>query len=779
MRLSILPVIMLSWGALAISQEPAAPEDYHEGEVNLGLVNSNEDTISSKFLEYRDIPNGVTAPFFQFVGRKGDFEYNFRGQNVQQRDQRYFLFLAKDKVELTGDYNQIPHRFGNDGKTLLQETSEGVWQLSDTLQRTFQTTLENTQPPSAINYNFLNTMVSPSLAAANRVDLVLQRERGNVAFTVKPGEAFDVRVAYVRERRVGDRAASGTSFGFGNVVELPETLHYLTQDIGADAQYAASWGAVRGGLHFNWFRNRVGTFEWDNPFRVTDSTDPSAYQAPGSQSINGPSFGLMALPPDNDAVTATAGATFKLPARTRLAVDASIGRWTQDTASFIPYTTNTAILGEDESGATFPATDSSHLPASALDGRADVTSLSASLTSRPADKLSFTARFRKYDFDNQTGRIEFPGYVRFDAVWEEIPRISVPYSYTNDRFDASVGYDLDPVILEGGFRHTKLDRTFREAEHTSEDAWNLAAVLRGGDWARLRASYERAARDYSGLEIELSEEASFQVPGAPANVLAIPPPSENPAFAATYASLCGSGPVCNLRFDQAKKDSDRIGALLDLTPGSGKLGFSLGYVRTKDDYKETRYGLTQASFDSVSAQVDFTPTERANVWAFYNYEKLVNAQRGRQSGSTVSANPLDDWTSDVNDKVNTFAAGADLTLKPETWFLKLWGQYQDVDGNNDLFAAPGGAPANARTAVGGVQDIPLYDDTKLATVYGELKYQFAKAWALAVGGFFEDYEIKDSNTEGLLNYVPGSFFLAAVDNDYQATVVFLRLSYNW
>jgi MtrB/PioB family decaheme-associated outer membrane protein len=779
MKRLIVSIAILTCGGFAFAEEPAASDDYNSGEINLGAVQTDSDTLSSKFLEYRDLPNGVTAPYFRFEGRKGDFKYDFWGRNVQQRDQRYFLFLDKDKFRLKGDYNQIPHSFGNNGRTLLEETSEGVWRLSDTLQRSFQTTLEATNPRSQINYTFLNNLVSPSLASANRVDLRLQRERGNLAFSVKPTEDVDVRVSYFRERRVGDRSASGTAFGFGNVVELPETLYYLTQDVGADAQYVASWGVLRGGLHYNWFRNRVPTFTWDNPFRVTDGTDASAYQAPGSASINGAAFSTMALPPDNESWTGTAGATFKLPSRTRLSVDAGLGRWTQNSTPFIAYTTNSAILGEDGAGGTFAATDVSRLPARQLDGDVNTTSLSASLSSRPADKLSITARFRSYELDNQTGRVAFPGYVRFDAVWEEIPRVSVPYGYKNDRFDATLGYDFDPVTLEGGFRHSKLNRTFRETEDTSENAFSAAAVLRGGDWARLRASYERATRDYEGLEIELSEEASFQTPGAPANALAIPPPSENPAFAATYASLCGTGAVCNLRFDQAKKDSDRIGATLELTPGSGKLGVSFGYVRTKDDYAETRYGLTEASFDSFSTQVDFTPTERASLWAFYNYEKMVNAQRGRQSGATVSSNPLDDWTSDVNDKANTFGAGGDFTLKPETWFVRVWGQYQKVDGLNDLFAAPGGAPASGRTAVGGVQDIPLYDDTKLTTVYGELKYQFAKAWALALGGFFEDYEIKDSNTKGLLNYVPGSFFLAAVDDDYQATVVFLRLTYNW
>jgi hypothetical protein len=167
------------------------------------------------------------------------------------------------------------------------------------------------------------------------------------------------------------------------------------------------------------------------------------------------------------------------------------------------------------------------------------------------------------------------------------------------------------------------------------------------------------------------------------------------------------------------------------------------------------------------------------LYAFYTYEKLADAQRGRQSGATVSANPLDDWTADVEDSVNTFGGGGTFAIVKDKWFLDLAGHYQEADGNNDIFAAPGGAPANARINVGGVQDITLYDDTKFARIGAELRYAFAKAWSAAVGGFFEDYEIEDSNTGGLANYVPGSFFLVADDGDYQGTVGYLRFTYRW
>ena len=756
------------------TQPTPAPsaEDFETGEISLGVGQTDGDTRSSKFEEYRDLPNGLVVPWFRFHGVKNGFHWDFYGRDVQEKDQQFWLDLSKGALSIEGEYNQIPHAFGNDGHTLLQNTAEGVWEISDSTQGAFQTTLEGTNPRSQINYTFLNALVAPGLAASNSVDLALQRERGRLAFKVTPAGPFEVRVTYFRERRVGDRAASGTSFGFGNVVELPEPLHYLTQDFGADASYSGDWGVVVGGLHYNWFENSVETLAFDNPFRVTDATDPSAYQAPGSASVNGPARGLMALPPDNEAVTGTLGGTLIFPLRTRVSAHVTKARFTQD-SPFIPYSTNSAIV------TPVRATDIATLPAASLDGKIDVTSFSVNATTRPFGNLTLVGRVRQYDLDNQTAQITFPvGYARFDAAWNAIPRISVPYGYKTLGLDGIASYGVGRVTVEAGFKHRGIQRTFRETEDTSENAATLAADVRPAGWLLLRGTFERGSRDYEHLEIELSEEASFVTPGAPANALAVPPPEENPEFAAVYASLCGQGPVCNLRFDQARKDFSRYGATAQLTP-TGDTGLRLSWLRTEDDYDETRYGLTRAAYDTLSADADYTPNDRFTAYAFFMHEKLANAQRGRQSGATVSTNPLDDWTSDVEDLVDTFGAGATIALVKDAWFLDVSGSHQKADGNNDLFSAPGGAPAAARTGVGGLVDLPLYDDTKMTRVAGELRYAFAKAWSAAVGGFLEDYEVADSSADGLLNYVPGSFFLAANDADYRGRVGYVRFTYRW
>ena len=750
--------------------ETAAPmsEDWKSGTVSFGAQQTDSNSISSKFMEYRDVPNGVIAPYFRFQGKKNDLSYDFLGENVKQTDQRFRMRIGEDKWQVEGDYNRIPHNFGNGGHTLLQETSPGVWMMSDTLQQAFQTTLESTTPRSRINYPFLLDLVSPSLAAGNLVDIKLTRERGNLTFISKPSEPVEFRVTYARERRTGSRAASGTSFGFGNVVELPEPLHYLTQDFGAEGQYEAKWGVLRAGVHFNQFGNRIQSLTFDNPFRITDSTDASAYTAPGSGSIGGPVTGRMSLPPDNEAFIANASVMFKMSHRTRLSADASLGQWKQNKSPFFAYTTNTAIVSP------LRANDVSTLPASRLDGKADITSLNLYFTSQPVTDLSLTARYRTYEMDNKTPRLSFPGYVRFDGVWEDLPRISIPYGYKNDRFDATVGYRFGDLSLEGGLKHIKMERTFRETEDTKETGASIAAVLHTSDWLIFRGSYEKASRDFDGLEIERSEDASFQQPGPPANLFAVSPNTPQ----TSGQPLCPSGTVCNLRFDQAKKDIDRIGAQASLSPND-KVTFSVGYLRTEDDYKESLFGLVNAKFDTVSVDLDIAASEKANLYAFYSYEKLANFQVGRQSGATVSNNSIDDWTSTVDDKTNSVGVGAEFILVPDKWFLNVSGQYQKVDGNNSIFSAPGSAPSLARVNIGGIKSIPLYDDTKIGTLSAEAKYQFATDWVFSLGGWVEDYKINDAASTGVTNYIPASFFLAANDGDYTAKVAYVRFTYRF
>ena len=261
---------------------------------------------------------------------------------MQSDDQRYTLRTDFKSARLTADYIRLPHYFGNDGRSLLSDAGNGAFTIGSSLQQRYQTAITSV-PRTAVTFNFLNNLVTPDLANGQLVDLKLVRARAKVDLDLTRGKPVEVRLSYFQENRTGDRAAAGASFGFGNVVELPEPVDYVTQDLGATAAVDRSWGSVRGMVKYNWFTDNVPVLSFANPFRSTDSTDPSAYTAPGSGSVGGPTLGRVALPPDNAAFTAATGATFKLPGKTRVIADLSYGRWTQNSTPFIAYTTNTAI----------------------------------------------------------------------------------------------------------------------------------------------------------------------------------------------------------------------------------------------------------------------------------------------------------------------------------------------------------------------------------------------------------------------------------------------------
>jgi hypothetical protein len=776
-------IVSLALLALAVPVLAEEDSDYDAADVVIGLWQKNPSNTSSKFLEYRDIPQGAVAPLFRFHGKKGDYRYDIQGYDVTQDDQRYLAKFEGSSWRLDAAYVGIPHRFGNGGKSILNPISDYEWRISDTIQQAFQNAVVpaqgridyNCQPrpgfnPPANCFSLLN-LVTPTLdGQPSTVDMKLQRDRTNLAFTLMPAERnFNIGVTYFHERRSGTRTANGTSFGFGNVVETPEPIRFITQDFGVNASLKGDWGNAFFGFNFNDFSDKFDAFTFDNPFRNVDSTDASAYQSPSNSSVNGPRFGVAGTPPSNEAWTIKGGTTLKLGSRTRLTADLQVGQWTQNEQPFIPWTTNTAIRTPSGALAT-----TAPLPATSLDGKIDVLALNGFFTTRVTDNLRLNARYRYYENENKTPRIEFhDGYVRFDAVWEDIPRITVPNGFDSSLFDVYGTFDVGRVGFEAGWKYNKIARTFRETEHTTENTLRVAADLRFGAGVLLRGMYEFGTRDFDHYDAIEAEEHSFLEAGAPANQTVL------------------------RRFDQAKRDRNRFGGTLQFAPESGKFTLAASYFWNQDKYDDAAVpcdgleflpaservfcaggtaaplGLQEAEYKTFSVDADISPNDRITFYGFYSREDIFDFQTGRQSAATVTFNPAFNWSSTVDDKVDTLGAGAKFALVPDKWDLDLFYRYQKVDGNNDFTAGP-----SLTTATNPFQDIPAYDDTKLAFFSAQLKYSFAKAWAVAFGGFYEDYEVTDSQ-DSILNYMPASFFLNANRGSYDAWVGWINLSYRF
>ena len=783
-KIAIASLAGLVLAAPALAQQPTpqptpAPAeneapDFNTGTVTFGLQQRDVDTVSSKFFEYRSIPNGGVAPYFSFQGKKGGYRYDFFGRDVSQGDQSYWGRFSGGNWQLEGSFVGIPHAFGNEAKSILNDNEPTRWRISDTLQSAYQSNL--TANMSRINYTYLNGLVSPTLDQQPAdIDIALHRDRTSLAFSLVPGGGnIDVGVSYFHEKRSGTRTNNGTSFGFGNVIETADPIRYVTQDFGVNATLRGDFGSAFAGFNYNDFSDRYDSFLFENPFRVTDSTHPSAYQAPNTSTVDGPTQGRVALPPSNSAWTFKAGTSLSFGPRTRLSADGQVGQWTQNEQAFIPFTTNTAITLPDGRDATNAAS----LPARNLDGKIDVLALNGFFTTGVGDDLRLNARYRLYKNENETPQIRFEqGYVRFDGVWEDVPRISVPYGFESHYFDVYATYDLGSALaLEAGWKWNRIERAYRETEHTTENTLRLAADLKLGGGLTARGLYEFGSRDFGEYLSVEGGEHSFLEPGAPANHTAL------------------------RRVDQAKRDRDRIGLQAQWSPG-GIFSASASYYWNKDAYDDAPVscnadyhggpvgdsatfcpsgttaplGLREAKYETFSLDADITPSDKLTVYAYYSREDIFDHQTGTQSGSAVTFDPAWGWTSTVEDKVDSIGAGADVTIVPDKWWLSLFYRYQKVDGNNHFTA---GASARPPTT-GPVEDIADYDDSSINYLSASLKWKFTKAWAASVGGWWEKYEYDDDATGQTLYYMPSSFFLNPVNGSYKGWVSFVSLTYGF
>lgn len=721
--------------------------DFQTGDVILDVA-GRPDVASSKFEEYRDVVRGVSMPGFRLFGRDGDIRYDLRGENVKQSDERYTGYFKTDWFALNADYNSIIHRIGNDGRTFLSQQSPGVWRMSTTLQQAIQNTWEATPNAQRVFTTFVQPLFAPTIQEGTVVDVQVVRERTNIIADLARNQPFTMKLNYYREQRHGSGGLSSNYLNYQT--ETPQVTEYLTQDLGLAGAIDKPWGNVRGALHYNWYVDQVKSLMFDSPFRATDALAVTVGTGAAATAVGGPAQGRMVNPPDNQAYLGSFGTTIKLPKSTRITGDVSISHLTQND-QFFPYLTNTAVV------TPVLAAQTSSLPAQSLNAVMNNTGLVFAMTSKPTDALKFAVRYRRYEVDNQTPRITFPGFGSWDRTFSATPRINVPYGYTNSRVDATAGYDVGKVTLEGGVRRTTIDRTFRETEQTAENAGSIAVVLHAMDnQANIRASYEKASRDYSGLDLARSEDASFALPqtGLSANAL---------------------GRDGSLRFDQSKRSSDRIGLVMDVSPMPSTT-FAFTYLRNKDTYHETIFGLQDSSYNTYTGEVSVSPGEAWTINGYYSHEKNGSSQVNNGTSNFPS---IDNFIINLNDDVDTTGVTSSFVLVPKKATLNLSGRYQNLKGTAGFVTNAGSSYQLARAGLGGVENIPNADNANITRLDASVDMQLTQKVTLTLGTWYEDYTFSDVDSTGLQNIYPGAFFLALNDGSYHATVGYVRLTYHW
>ena len=119
------------------------------------------------------------------------------------------------------------------------------------------------------------------------------------------------------------------------------------------------------------------------------------------------------------------------------------------------------------------------------DNKVEVLTLSANAGTDLGDDFSLTFRLRSYDYDNSSPRLEFPGYVRLDAVWEEIALLTTWVAHLGVATEAgapaaegattaarapSIPAGVDPSLATDLFLQAKWGETGTEPAAMASDA---------------------------------------------------------------------------------------------------------------------------------------------------------------------------------------------------------------------------------------------------------------------------------------------------------------------
>jgi Putative outer membrane beta-barrel porin, MtrB/PioB len=728
-------------------------------------------SLSSKWGEYRSLPNGASISSLNLWSSGGKIDFNLTGYNVQQKDQQFLGAVKALGLDLKFNWNEIPHEMGSGARTIFTNTTPGVWTMSSTLRQALQNAVDQPGSGASSTTNVIRFMpyyqnlLAPTFAAADLFDLNGQRRTGNVELSLGKHLPFDVTLMYRNEMKKGYRGQAGINenFRLSPALQVGQPLDEVTNDFGVRVAKKFSMGNAYVTVNRNQYQNRIQTLTIDYPFQVVDAPIVAA-QAASPTAIGvtgGPSRAQAVMAPDNSANTLAAGFQLKFAKQTRLSAGFSLSERMQDAAF---YATTLYSYAATSTGAPLPA-----MPQNSLNGKTNATSYNLAFSSRPIEGLDVRAQYRVYDLTDKTARFFVPGvYIGTSMTAGSTANgtqgfaTADIYDTKSARLSASASYDFKALTVEGQVHNTKLERTNREAEKGTDNGVAVTALYHFNDFLGFRGTYDKSTRTAEGTTIY-----GFQA-------------------------------------DEAPLTNTRIGGDLELTLANG-LELSAGYIKRKVDYTDrpnrcyvvsgacatntavttpipnSPVGLLGTSYDSYTGQIDWTANDRVTVGAYMTYEKDAQTNQWSSNPSSATYN-LVNYAG--TDKTNTYGGHATLQLIPDKAKLMVNGMSQKVDGFMGI-TAPNAAgsfnTARAGFSPPGAADVPDWDSTIIHSISAQFDYTVTKAWLLGLGYQFEKYDYKDPFTVLNNELLPVSMvmFMKPNDGKYSANLVYGKVSFKF
>jgi MtrB/PioB family decaheme-associated outer membrane protein len=750
-----------------------------------------------KFEEYGEVGEGFLLDHLVLRSQRPASGYYMELgiQDPRQDDERYHLTVGRHGAyRVSLQYDSIPHQFAT-GTFLFRGLGTGRLLIADVAQEQLAANetaaaARGPLPPAPTD----PTIPSPgdleqqrivrglySVADRTRLRLVRRQLGAELELSLPADARAWIRVS--NENRDGTRVMGVGSYERWNTgtglthtidrfivhgAELAEPLDYRTFGAAAGVGIQRDTWLADVEYSLTQFRNHEDVLLWDNPFRVTD-----AAQVTGGFERSRFAVGQLVLPPNSLSHEVTASASTDLPLHGRLGASVSYGIVTQDDA-FFPYTRNSAIIATDLAGNPAGPASTATLPARDLNG--DVRTLAASVSAsvRPVQPVGVTAKYRAYQYDNQSSTVTFPGYAAFgESGWRrerndvtaglDAPVANEVTDYW--RHEADLGIDLRlsrmlSVSVDGGweawrFHHARLDAV---DEYSAGAGFAFKATRK----TSLKARYRFSDRTNDGY-------ARGATP-------------ENPEARGL------------LNYNWADRRRHLADARLQL---AATRAVSLGLVgrfvndryggKTEGDsfIDSFRFGRTRSRRWLGSADVSFTPVERLALHGTYSFEhrkeRMASASKDDGPKATddfgVADNfaPENYWTSRIRETVNSFGAGATVQLRPETIVLDVGYNLSFSDIKVDTANPNPIVPTTLANAV--AVNWPTIKN-RLHEVLADLGYRVTPNVKAGVRYLYESYDLDDFAWDIMQPYMAGVsaenstryVFADATYNAYQAHV---------
>jgi len=691
------------------------------GRIDFGARTTSLKGDGARYERYRDLGDGLFLDALRTQFVKSGWYFTTGVDHLARRDARYDVGLAlPGKVKVWGEFDRIPMLMSRTTATLYQASSPGVLRISDSIQQTLQNTASAQRP--AVLSNFLATQAKVFTTESRR-DI----GSGGVEFRIDP--ATTVRVKYQHTDRQGV-IPFGATFGFSNAVEVAAPVDHQINAVNAFAEHVRGPWLFQAGYDHSTFTNQADTLTWDNPYRLTDASNES-------------SQGRMALAPSNTAYNVSGTASVKLPRKSRATVYVNMGVLDSD-AMILPHTINSAL-------AVIP------LERSTTGGHAETLATNLSFTSRPHKNIGINARYRYFDYKNQTPEFTQTARVSYDASLSTLatPNVAPRYGGTRDAFDGDV--TLRAAASTFGIGYSRKGRHFEERifESSAENTFRLRYDAFSSRWFSAHSKYEHSIRRGDGLNTD---------------------------------ELVAAGEHPELRtFDIADRNRDLFTMTGMVTP-LASLGISLSAGAGKDEFPDSQFGLFSSKHGIYSAGFNAVPRDWVTFGASYDIETYRTLQWSRQANPGVQFNDASrDWSTNGRDRVHSFLANVDFTgigqrLDVRTNYDFNRGSTLYLYGTGSVLdrTLPEGSTVVASTLPAPVSLPEVMSELTRATV--DATYKLTSRFSVGMSYWFERYKVEDFALDAQaipqLN-LPSSLLLGYQYLPYTAHTLWGRLIVHW